>query len=338
MAGRIRLKLRNESEIRVVMVSSSTDWVELNDRLCDDYGFRVSLKYEDADGDMITLSSANDLKELLSCGQDSLNVIVSEALLPTLNRSRSNSTVHSSSSSKSRRRASSDIIQNEMDRDKDPELTDRSSRLKSSTMAPEGSSTGGNGELRGDGISSTRSNKVSTDEGPSLSSAVPVSHLGPDQQQQQHHKTGAATLTTNNSLASSTSSFLSPQPSSRLTNKNIKSDRLPSIELSINMEPDTGFSTISNNPRQVRWKKGEILGQGAFGVVYLGLNIDTGELMAVKQIAVEEVSSKEVSVLQNEIHTLKSLLHPNIVRYIGTEITPSALSIFLEYIPGKCHP
>ena len=38
----------------------------------------------------------------------------------------------------------------------------------------------------------------------------------------------------------------------------------------------------SINPESVnriRWKKGEMLGQGAFGVVYLGLNIETGELM-----------------------------------------------------------
>ncbi len=84
----------------------------------------------------------------------------------------------------------------------------------------------------------------------------------------------------------------------------------------------------------IRWKRGEMLGQGAFGVVYLGLNIDTGELMAVKQMATEEVSKKELSSLENEINLLRNLRHPNIVRYIGTELTSTALSIFLEYVPG----
>ena len=74
--------------------------------------------------------------------------------------------------------------------------------------------------------------------------------------------------------------------------------------------------------------------RGAFGVVYLGLNTDSGELMAVKQMSLEEVSSKELSTLENEISLLRSLQHPNIVRYIGTEVNPSALSIFLEYVPG----
>ena len=59
-----------------------------------------------------------------------------------------------------------------------------------------------------------------------------------------------------------------------------------------------------------------------------------GELMAVKQIAIDEVSTKELSSLENEINLLRSFRHPNIVRYIGTEVTPLALSIFLEYVPG----
>jgi serine/threonine protein kinase len=56
--------------------------------------------------------------------------------------------------------------------------------------------------------------------------------------------------------------------------------------------------------------------------------------MAVKQIAIDDVSTKELSSLENEINLLRSFRHPNIVRYIGTEVTPLALSIFLEYVPG----
>lgn len=35
----------------------------------------------------------------------------------------------------------------------------------------------------------------------------------------------------------------------------------------------------------VNWTRGELLGAGAFGRVYLGLNNDTGQLMAVKQVS-----------------------------------------------------
>lgn len=103
-----------------------------------------------------------------------------------------------------------------------------------------------------------------------------------------------------------------------------KFDRFPMIE--------TSSPRYMEKP--TRWKKGEILGQGAFGVVYLGLNTETGELMAVKQMTLDDISKKEMSALENEINMLRSLRHPNIVRYIGTEVTPSTLSIFLEYVPG----
>jgi hypothetical protein len=33
-----------------------------------------------------------------------------------------------------------------------------------------------------------------------------------------------------------------------------------------------------------KWKKGECIGTGAFGHVYLGLNCSTGELLAVKEV------------------------------------------------------
>lgn len=86
--------------------------------------------------------------------------------------------------------------------------------------------------------------------------------------------------------------------------------------------------------RSIRWKKAEVIGKGAFGIVYLGLDVDTGGLMAVKQMAIEEVSARELSNLENEINLLKTLEHPNIVRYLGTEVTAQYLTIFLEYVPG----
>jgi serine/threonine protein kinase len=36
--------------------------------------------------------------------------------------------------------------------------------------------------------------------------------------------------------------------------------------------------------QKVNWKKGELLGFGAYGQVFLGLNEDSGQLLAVKQV------------------------------------------------------
>jgi len=84
-----------------------------------------------------------------------------------------------------------------------------------------------------------------------------------------------------------------------------------------------------------QWKKGnDVLGQGSFGQVYKGMNYDTGELLAVKQICLSDGTEGEVSLLRKEIDVMKDLNHPNIVRYVGTSISSRYLFIVLEYVPG----
>lgn len=91
-----------------------------------------------------------------------------------------------------------------------------------------------------------------------------------------------------------------------------------------------------------KWVKGDLIGKGTYGRVYLALNATTGEMIAVKQVELPTTDSDRedarqkgvVSALKSEIETLKDLDHPNIVSYLGFEETTSYLSIFLEYVPG----
>ncbi|KAI0660353.1 Pkinase-domain-containing protein [Cubamyces menziesii] len=91
-----------------------------------------------------------------------------------------------------------------------------------------------------------------------------------------------------------------------------------------------------------RWVRGELIGKGTYGRVYVALNATTGEMIAVKQVEMPRTASdkddtRQVSVveaLKLESETLKDLDHPNIVQYLGFEETPTFLSIFLEYVPG----
>lgn len=89
------------------------------------------------------------------------------------------------------------------------------------------------------------------------------------------------------------------------------------------MSTTIGFNTTINesalantNPEPIKWKRGEVIGEGAFGKVYKGLNERTGELLAVKQLFLNDGSDKEVNNLRREIKLICELHHENIVRFV----------------------
>ena len=87
----------------------------------------------------------------------------------------------------------------------------------------------------------------------------------------------------------------------------------------------------------IRWQKGALIGQGGYGKVYHALNLDTGEIMAVKQVILgpeSKIKNKKEDALKREIDLLKELKHENIVRYLGTEQTEISFNVFLEYVSG----
>ncbi|CAM6102010.1 unnamed protein product [Calypogeia fissa] len=94
------------------------------------------------------------------------------------------------------------------------------------------------------------------------------------------------------------------------------------------------------SPRTIRWRKGEIIGAGAYGRVYMGMNLDSGELLAVKQVLIsvnnvtKEKAQAHIRELEEEVRLLQNLSHPNIVRYLGTAREDEALNILLEFVPG----
>lgn len=94
------------------------------------------------------------------------------------------------------------------------------------------------------------------------------------------------------------------------------------------------------SPTPFSWTKGELIGIGAFGRVFSGLNNVTGELVAVKQVSFAKDETlqgrvaEHIKALEAEVAVLKTLKHENIVQYLGTERTEDSIHIFLEYVPG----
>lgn len=90
------------------------------------------------------------------------------------------------------------------------------------------------------------------------------------------------------------------------------------------------------------YQLGQVIGQGSFGKVYLAVNLESGQLMAVKQVELptagtikaQQNRQKMVDALMREIEVLKECQHPNIVQYLGTFNNGSFISVILEYVSG----
>ncbi|KAH6891071.1 hypothetical protein B0T10DRAFT_560341 [Thelonectria olida] len=106
--------------------------------------------------------------------------------------------------------------------------------------------------------------------------------------------------------------------------------------------PQIPQDTLPKRQTTFRWFKGQLIGKGTYGRVYLGMNATTGEFLAVKEVEVnpkaaggDKTKMKElVAGLDQEIDTMQHLDHVNIVQYLGCERKETSISIFLEYISG----
>ena len=79
------------------------------------------------------------------------------------------------------------------------------------------------------------------------------------------------------------------------------------------------------------WRIGEKIGAGAYGEVHKAINADTGSIFAVKTLRIDGVSATSVD---QEIELLTTLSHPHVVRYLGCELQPEKVCIFMEYLAG----
>ncbi|KAI1630398.1 mitogen-activated protein kinase [Exophiala viscosa] len=103
-------------------------------------------------------------------------------------------------------------------------------------------------------------------------------------------------------------------------------------------EADRSLTFLSASATNItmRWQQGQFVGGGTFGSVYAALNLDTGTLMAVKEIRLQDPQLIPTIVKQigDEMGVLAVLDHPNIVSYYGIEVHRDKVYIFMEYCSG----
>ncbi|KAJ2883349.1 Protein kinase of the Mitotic Exit Network, partial [Coemansia aciculifera] len=120
------------------------------------------------------------------------------------------------------------------------------------------------------------------------------------------------------SLAQDVAEIVVPRPRKRTERKNRPNERL------------TVYSESAH--RLANYQLGNCIGRGQFGSVYRALDLETGQMLAVKQILLEGQDVDNMEDIMQEVELLKSLSSPRIVRYHGFVKTDTHLNLMMEYV------
>eukprot|EP01063_Lacrimia_lanifica_P015327 TRINITY_DN22123_c0_g1_i1.p1 TRINITY_DN22123_c0_g1~~TRINITY_DN22123_c0_g1_i1.p1 ORF type:complete len:519 (+),score=160.49 TRINITY_DN22123_c0_g1_i1:160-1716(+) len=98
---------------------------------------------------------------------------------------------------------------------------------------------------------------------------------------------------------------------------------------------DPGANSMPTSiPRE--WQRGQLLGSGSFGSVYMGIDMATGKQFAVKVVNLrrDDLNRERLNGLVREVNLLAALDHPNIVRNMGVKLNYDSGEIlfFMEFI------
>ncbi|XP_063089167.1 mitogen-activated protein kinase kinase kinase 4 isoform X5 [Cavia porcellus] len=87
-----------------------------------------------------------------------------------------------------------------------------------------------------------------------------------------------------------------------------------------------------------KWQRGNKIGEGQYGKVYTCISVDTGELMAMKEIRFQPNDHKTIKETADELKIFEGIKHSNLVRYFGVELhrstvtLPNSQEISMSYI------
>lgn len=105
-----------------------------------------------------------------------------------------------------------------------------------------------------------------------------------------------------------------------------------------NNDADRSLTFLSSSATNVtmRWQQGNFVGGGTFGSVYSAINLDSGYLMAVKEIRLQDpqLIPTIAGQIRDEMSVLEVLDHPNVVSYHGIEVHRDKVYIFMEFCSG----
>ncbi|RMC12652.1 hypothetical protein DUI87_10176 [Hirundo rustica rustica] len=105
----------------------------------------------------------------------------------------------------------------------------------------------------------------------------------------------------------------------------------PTEEREEPLYPKGDSSGSSRRSWELRTLINQTKGEGQYGKVYTCISVDTGELMAMKEIRFQPNDHKTIKETADELKIFEGIKHPNLVRYFGVELHREEMYIFMEY-------
>ncbi|CAL6063074.1 Kinase [Hexamita inflata] len=81
-----------------------------------------------------------------------------------------------------------------------------------------------------------------------------------------------------------------------------------------------------------RYERMQCLGEGTYGIVYKARDTETGQIVALKRIRLDQQDEGIPATAIREIAILKELKHPNIVDLVSVIHTEAKLTLVFEYV------
>lgn len=100
----------------------------------------------------------------------------------------------------------------------------------------------------------------------------------------------------------------------------------------IKVQTDNISTTLSNSANYIAWIKGDKIGNGVSSTVYKAISTKTASIFAVKTISLSSKKKDHTRLffsIQNEVDILKTLDHPNIIKFYQTEIDIETNEVFI---------
>jgi len=109
---------------------------------------------------------------------------------------------------------------------------------------------------------------------------------------------------------------------------------VPVIKTALAMEDDCLSALISDDINE-HYVIGKEIGRGGFSIVRSAVQKSTGKKVAVKCIKKTVVVGDDIKMLRREIHIMKSLDHPNILKLFEVYVSDEEFFLVMELVEGR---